>query len=55
MDGIGSKDLPIEMTLFVDDYSAPVQIVAVCILVFTLLTTAGFILNRRQFPPSVEN
>ncbi|MGB0654475.1 MAG: hypothetical protein ACPGMQ_03495 [Pirellulales bacterium] len=49
------KDLPIEMTLFVDDYSAPIQIVAVCILVFILLTTAGFILNRRQFPPSVEN
>ena len=49
------KDLPIEMTLFVDDYSAPVQIAAVCILVCTLLTTAGFILNRRQFPPSVEN
>ena len=49
------KDLPIEMTLFVDDYSAPVQIVAVCILIFTLLTTARFILNRRQFPPSVEN
>jgi len=49
------NDLPIEMTLFVDDYSAPVQIVAVCILVFILLTTAGFILNRRQFPPSVEN
>lgn len=49
------EDLPIEMTLFVDDYSAPIQIVAVCILVFMLLTTAGFILNRRQFPPSVEN
>ncbi len=49
------NDLPIEMTLFVDDYSAPVQILAVCILVFILLTTAGFILNRRQFPPSVEN
>ena len=49
------KDLPIEMTLFVDDYSAPVQIAAVCILVCILLTTAGFILNRRQFPPSVEN
>jgi len=49
------KDLPIEMTLFVDDYPALVQIVAVCILVFILLTTAGFILNRRQFPPSVEN
>ena len=49
------EDLPIEMTLFVDDYSAPIQIVAVCILVFILLTTAGFILNRRQFPPSVEN
>jgi len=49
------KDLPIEMTLFVDDYSAPIQILAVCILVFILLTTAGFILNRRQFPPSVEN
>lgn len=49
------KDLPIEMTLFVDDYSAPIQIVAVCILVFILLTTAGFILNRRQFPPSAEN
>ena len=49
------KDLPIEMTLFVDDYSAPVQIAAVCILVCILLTIAGFILNRRQFPPSVEN
>ena len=49
------KDLPIEMTLFIDDYSAPVQIVAVCILVFILLATATFILNRRQFPPSVEN
>ena len=49
------NDLPIEMTLFVDNYSAPVQILAVCILVFILLTTAGFILNRRQFPPSVEN
>lgn len=49
------NDLPIEMTLFVDDYSAPVQILAVCILVFILLTTATFILNRRQFPPSVEN
>ena len=49
------EDLPIEMTLFVDDYSAPIQLVAVCILVFILLTTAGFILNRRQFPPSVEN
>ena len=49
------NDLPIEMTLFVDDYSAPVQILAVCILVSILLTTAGFILNRRQFPPSVEN
>jgi hypothetical protein len=43
------------MTLFVDNYSAPVQIISVCILVFALLTTAGFILNRRQFPPSVEN
>ena len=49
------NDLPIEMTLFVDDYSAPVQILAVCILVFILVTTATFILNRRQFPPSVEN
>ena len=49
------NDLPIEMTLFVDAYSAPVQILAVCILVFILLTTATFILNRRQFPPSVEN
>jgi ABC-type transport system involved in multi-copper enzyme maturation permease subunit len=49
------EDLPIEMTLFVDDYSAPIQLVAVCILVFILLTTAGFILNRRQFPPSAEN
>ncbi len=49
------RELPIEMTLFVDDYSAPVQIIAVCILVFVLLATAGFILNRRQFPPSVEN
>ena len=49
------KDLPIEMTLFIDEYPAPVQIVAVCILVFILLATATFILNRRQFPPSVEN
>ena len=49
------RELPIEMTLFVDDYSAPVQIIAVCILVFVLLATAGFILNHRQFPPSVEN
>ena len=49
------EDLPIEMTLFVDDYSAPIQLVAVCILIFILLTTAGFILNRRQFPPSAEN
>ena len=42
-------------TLFIDEYPAPVQIVAVCILVFILLATATFILNRRQFPPSVEN
>ena len=49
------QELPIEMTLFVDDYSAPVQVIAVCILVFVLLTTASFILNHRQFPPSVEN
>ena len=43
------------MTLFIDEYPAPVQIVAVCILVFVLLATATFILNHRQFPPSVEN
>ena len=49
------QELPIEMTLFVDDYSAPVQVIAVCILVFVLLATASFILNHRQFPPSVEN
>ena len=49
------QELPIEMTLFVDDYSAPVQVIAVCILVFVLLATAIFILNHRQFPPSVEN
>ena len=48
------QELPIEMTLFVDDYSAPVQVIAVCILVFVLLATASFILNHRQFPPSVE-
>ena len=49
------QEMPIEMTLFVDDYSAPVQVIAVCILVFVLLATAIFILNHRQFPPSVEN
>ena len=49
------QEMPIEMTLFVDDYSAPVQVIAVCILVFVLLATASFILNHRQFPPSVEN
>ena len=49
------QELPIEMTLFVDDYSAPVQVIAVCILVFVLLAAASFILNYRQFPPSVEN
>lgn len=49
------QEMPIEMTLFVDDYSAPVQVIAVCILVFALLATAIFILNHRQFPPSVEN
>ena len=49
------QEMPIEMTLFVDNYSAPVQVIAVCILVFVLLATAIFILNHRQFPPSVEN
>ena len=49
------QEMPIEMTLFVDDYSAPVQVIAVCILVSVLLATAIFILNHRQFPPSVEN
>lgn len=49
------QELPIEMTLFVDDYSASVQVIAVCILVFVLLAAASFILNYRQFPPSVEN
>jgi ABC-type transport system involved in multi-copper enzyme maturation permease subunit len=49
------QEMPIEMTLVVDDYSAPVQVIAVCILVFVLLATAIFILNHRQFPPSVEN
>ena len=49
------QEMPIEMTLFVDDYSAPVQVIAVCILVFVLLAAASFILNYRQFPPSVEN
>ena len=49
------QEMPIEMTLFVDNYSAPVQVIAVCILVFVLLATASFILNHRQFPPSVEN
>ena len=49
------QEMPIEMTLFVDDYSAPVQVIAVCILVFVLLATAIFILNHRQFPPSEEN
>jgi hypothetical protein len=48
------RELPIEMTLFVDDYPASVQIAAVIILVGGLLAAANFILGRRQFPPSVE-
>ena len=49
------RQLPVEMTLFVDTYSAGVQITAVIILVVVLLAAACFILNRRQFPPSAEN
>jgi len=48
------RELPVEMTLFVDDNPASVQVAAVLILVGVLLGVASFILNRRQFPPSVE-
>ena len=49
------QQLPVEMMLFVDTYPASIQIAAVLVLVGVLLSVACFILNRRQFPPSVEN
>lgn len=48
------RQLPPELELLIDPQPPWVQIAAVIALAATLLTTAGAILARRQFPPAEE-